>query len=174
MNKIWFTSDQHFFDNSIIEACRPQFNSVREMNQFIIAKHNELVYPEDTVYYLGDYARNASFEELCNITSLLNGKKHLILGNHDMYHSFEYIKMGFWSTHTSLQMELANNTDAILIHDPVASCINRKCLFICGHVHDFFEALKNVINVCMEVRDYKPLSLDDVLTIKSKMEQRGV
>lgn len=170
--RTWFTSDPHFFDNRIIKVCRQQFNSVEEMNQTILHTHNALVKSDDIVYCLGDHGVNTTFDDLRTITNKLNGHKILILGNHDTFKPFEYIEMGFQSVHTSLQLELLGE-NTTLVHDPVVSCIDRKRLFICGHVHNFFEELKNVINVCVEVRKYAPLPLEKIVEIKSEMQQRG-
>ncbi len=51
----WWTSDYHFSHANIIRYCirycnRP-FETVEEMNETIIRKHNERVKPEDTVFF---------------------------------------------------------------------------------------------------------------------------
>ena len=163
---IWFISDQHFYHEGIITSCRRPFKNVEEMNRELIGRCNALVKPEDTVYHLGDFAYSASLEMFQPIMKELQGQKHLILGNHDKFTAFEYVELGFWMVHTALELK---EIDAVLIHDPVASCINRHQLFICGHVHDFFTELKNVINVGVEVRNYCPTSLDIINTLRSQM-----
>lgn len=163
---IWFTSDQHFFHDGIITSCRRPFKDVEEMNRELIANHNALVDPTDIVYHLGDFAYGASLEMLHPVVQALHGQKHLILGNHDRFPAPEYVELGFWTVHTALELK---ELGMILVHDPVASCINRKQLFICGHVHDFFDTLKNVINVSVEMRDYKPTSLQTITLFRSQM-----
>lgn len=56
LNKIWITSDTHFFHVNILKYNRPQFKDVDEMNEFIIKQWNECIGPEDIVYHLGDFA----------------------------------------------------------------------------------------------------------------------
>lgn len=163
---IWFISDEHFYDAGIISACHRPFKNVEEMNRELISNHNALIKPEDTVYHLGDFAYGASLEMLQSVMKELHGQKHLILGNHDRFAAFEYVEIGFWMVHTALELK---EIDAVLIHDPAASCINRSQLFICGHVHDFFTELKNVINVSVEVRNYRPTSLDTINRLRSTM-----
>ena len=162
----WFTSDQHFFHDGIITSCQRPFKNSEEMNRELITRHNALVSPNDTVYYLGDFAYGASLEALWPIVQTLHDQKHLILGNHDRFSAFEYVELGFWTVHTALELK---ELDAVLVHDPVVSCINRKQLFICGHVHNFFDTLKNVINVSVEMRDYKPTSRDTITQLRSQM-----
>ena len=163
---IWFISDQHFYDKGIITSCHRPFKNVEEMNRKLINMHNALVKPEDVVYHLGDFAYGASLEALQPIVKKLHGRKHLILGNHDKFGVLDYVEIGFWTVHTALEFK---EIDAVLVHDPTASCINRHQLFVCGHVHDFFTELKNVINVSVEVRDYLPTSLDTINVLRKQM-----
>lgn len=52
------------------------------MNEIIIQNHNELVKPEDEVWMLGDCTLG-DIESGIRAMKRLNGKKHLIIGNHD-------------------------------------------------------------------------------------------
>ena len=81
--KIWFTSDTHFGHNNIIHFCKRPFSSIEEMDTTLIENWNQKVSPDDIVFHLGDFAfaTNGRWKELLNI---LNGKKYLILGNHDI------------------------------------------------------------------------------------------
>jgi calcineurin-like phosphoesterase family protein len=54
------------------------------MNEILIKNWNEVVAPEDTIFVLGDFALAARAVE--TITRRLNGRKILILGNHDFPH----------------------------------------------------------------------------------------
>ncbi|MDR0815141.1 MAG: metallophosphoesterase family protein [Bacteroidales bacterium] len=84
MNK-WLISDTHFFHENIIkwECFRTEFSNVEFMNEFIIQQWNDTVNPADTVYHLGDFALGTNMEAIENLIKRLNGKIHLILGNHD-------------------------------------------------------------------------------------------
>ena len=51
---IWLCSDWHFcHDRGFVYEPRG-FNSIEEMNETIVNKHNSIVLPEDDVYILGD------------------------------------------------------------------------------------------------------------------------
>lgn len=83
--KVFFTSDPHFFHESIIRLCHRPFKSVHEMNETLIEKSNSVVGKDDILYILGDFAywKGISFEQIKDIFNRLNGEKHLIIGNHD-------------------------------------------------------------------------------------------
>lgn len=75
----FFTSDQHFGHTNILKYCNRPFKNVDEMNEAIITYHNEIVKPNDNVYHMGDFA----FRNHANFVRRLNGKHHLIKGNHE-------------------------------------------------------------------------------------------
>jgi len=79
---IYYTADQHFGHANIIKHCGRPFDSVEQMDRFMLAQWNAHVTEEDIVYILGDmfFRNNAPAEE---ILKALQGKKHLIVGNHD-------------------------------------------------------------------------------------------
>lgn len=78
----WYTSDHHFGHANIINMCRRPFHSVENMNKLMIQNWNEVVAPDDEVYYLGDFAMGEIAVTL-PIISRLNGKVTLVCGNHD-------------------------------------------------------------------------------------------
>jgi len=86
--KYWVISDTHFGHANILNfkdndgrPTRP-FSSVEEMNETMVENWNSVVRPNDNVYHLGDvfFGSKDSFKELW---PRLNGRKTLILGNHD-------------------------------------------------------------------------------------------
>ena len=82
MSKIFFTSDHHFGHSSIIEFCNRPFVDVKEMNEVMIKRWNEKIKKNDYVYHLGDFGFGYK-ENIETIINQLNGKIHLIIGNHE-------------------------------------------------------------------------------------------
>lgn len=80
--KHWFTSDLHWHHKNIIKYSNRPFSSVEDMNEKMIAKWNDNVASNDIVYSLGDFAFG-NYEQIWDIISHLNGKIHMITGNHD-------------------------------------------------------------------------------------------
>lgn len=76
-------ADTHFGHSAIIRMCNRPFADVRQMDDAMIAGWNAVVKKDDTVIHLGDFAHRAADDRLPKIFGALNGKKHLIKGNHD-------------------------------------------------------------------------------------------
>ena len=80
-----FISDCHFYHNGICHSMDKRgFTDYEEMNKYMIQKWNSKVTPRDHVYILGDLSI-AKGEKTNEILKQLNGKLHLIIGNHDNY-----------------------------------------------------------------------------------------
>jgi calcineurin-like phosphoesterase family protein len=79
---LFFTSDWHFGHARICELAGRPFESVEEMNEEIIRRHNDWVSPGDTVWVLGDAAMGHIGDSLA-LCKRMNGTKFLISGNHD-------------------------------------------------------------------------------------------
>lgn len=164
---IYFTADQHFDHENIIKYCKRPFTTVRLMNRTIIRNYNEIITDDDIVYHLGDVTLRGpvSINVVRQFTGRLKGQKHLILGNHDRLTPKQYLDVGFLSVHTSLELEFEN---LILVHDPALSAVDRKRVFLCGHVHDLFKVAKNAINVGVDQWNFKPVSLSEIRDVIDK------
>lgn len=79
MTEIWFTSDTHFGHANIIHLSQRPFASLEEMHEGLIEAWNKSVRANDLVYHMGDFA----FRPAGQFTARLNGRIHLIRGNHD-------------------------------------------------------------------------------------------
>lgn len=77
---IWFTADTHFWHRGALNF-RP-WHDVETMNQVLIKGWNEDVKPTDSVYHLGDLSF-AGIEKTVEVVGQLNGRIHVVPGNHD-------------------------------------------------------------------------------------------
>ncbi|HHG83348.1 MAG TPA: phosphoesterase [Bacteroidetes bacterium] len=82
MQTIWFTADTHFGHKNIIRYTDRPYASVTAMDEALIANWNARIGPEDDVYHLGDFAL-CEPNALRAILDQLNGRIHLIVGNHE-------------------------------------------------------------------------------------------
>jgi calcineurin-like phosphoesterase family protein len=160
MTNTFFTSDHHFGHKNILEyekQHRP-FASVEEMNEALIDKWNSVVTRNDIVYYLGDFCFG---RENIAIADRLNGKKRLILGNHDVYPIDEYLKY-FDKVFGCLFYKTC-----ILTHIPVHPNHARAMINIHGHLHSKVtdREMRNqplYVNVSVEQTDLTPISFEEV------------
>ena len=160
----FFTSDQHFFHEAVLQFTNRPFRTIKEMNKIICRRYNETVSNDDTCYFEGDLTLSKHPEPLREIIGKLNGRKILILGNHDEMKIHHYLRMGFESIHTSLDIG-----KYILTHDPVVSITKPDRHWICGHVHNMWKKSGNCVNVGEDVWDFYPVSEDQIDEIfKSK------
>ncbi len=83
--KKFYLSDTHFLHERLLGMQPRAFASIGEHDEAIIERWNSVVGGEDIVYHLGDFAfglaKNA--ERVKEIFGRLNGRKYLVIGNHD-------------------------------------------------------------------------------------------
>lgn len=163
----WFTADLHLSHNNIIGYTNRPFKNYKEMDTTIINNINAAVTPGDTLYIVGDFCiLNSSRQHTVeNYVQRIPGKKILIMGNHDYFPPFKYIEMGFWSVHTSLELNMDGHK-LVLCHDPAAFClVPKECILVCGHIHTLFKSIpaKRTVNIGVDVWDFKPVSIEQIV-----------
>ena len=81
--RTFFTADQHFGGVGNATKYRSGFDSADHMNEVLIAAWNERV-PKDGghVFCLGDFS-TTNAKNTGEILERLNGRKYLVIGNHD-------------------------------------------------------------------------------------------
>lgn len=67
------------------------------------------------------------------------------------------MECGFKSVHTLLDID-----EFILIHDPVYWYLAKDRIWLCGHIHNLFKRIGNVLNVGVDVHEYYPISIEEV------------
>jgi calcineurin-like phosphoesterase family protein len=82
----FYISDTHLLHARLLEMQPRKFGSIEEHDEHIIARWNSVVGEKDIVYHLGDFAFQLArqADRVRWYFSRLNGRKHLIIGNHDV------------------------------------------------------------------------------------------
>lgn len=146
---IYFISDLHFGHEGILRLERDQFKNIKEHDEYIIEKINKQVKVTDELWILGDVGAPEKLK-------FINGRKHLILGNHDKRSVKEY--EGYVATvHTA---PLYFNNRVLLSHHPHP--VPSGVLNIHGHLHGATLDSKNHINLSINDVDYKVFSEKDM------------
>lgn len=166
-------ADTHFFHANILKfiddkgkRIRGIFSSLQEMHEYMVEKWNSVVKPEDYVYHLGDvtFQYHTAFNILMR---RLNGRKTLIVGNHDkiwnpaLQANFQkcelwkgFKELGFTMTHIPQRLD-ALRDGFCNVH---------------GHTHQNKLADPHYINVCVETRDYTPVSFEELAVEINKVK----
>jgi calcineurin-like phosphoesterase family protein len=143
------------------------------MDKTLVENWNRIVHRNDTVYIVGDFI----FRAKCTpdeYLSVLKGRKHLIIGNHDskLLKNEEAMAMFVEST-PYLKLD-DKGRQVILCHYPIAEWdgyFRDKCYHLFGHVHNnfknpwhgFMSKLHNCWNVGVDVTGYRPVTLDELI-----------
>lgn len=175
MTNIWFISDTHFnhdrvliFSDKTGKLIRSGFKDVDHMNETIIDNWNKVVSPQDKIYHLGDVSFKNP-DAMDKVLSRLNGKKRLIMGNHDTmdikHYAKHFQKIGSWRQFKDMPKPF------IACHYPLHddSLHGRNVVYnVHGHIHERVVMRQNVpdnryINVCVEKTGYAPVHIDDLM-----------
>jgi len=179
---IYFTADHHFGHANIIKHSSRPFSSVEEMDAALLANWNGVVRPQDTVYIMGDlFFRNTISAE--DYLRKLNGKKHLIVGNHDRDWMKKTALPQFFESVENM-VEINDGTHRItLCHYPMMTWnhVAKGSYMIHGHIHnntdaDYFALIRNmpnILNAGVDINGYYPVNFNALLknNEKFKMEE---
>lgn len=171
---IYFISDTHFLHAKIIEFCNRPFSDVYEMNQKLQDNWNSTVSEDDTIYHLGDFGLGRR-RDLQYILDRLNGKKHLIIGNHDHQNRVEKLE-GWESVQEYLSVHIPEyKLDVKLLHYPMENWHHRErgSISLFGHEHGngYSRDIPNRVEVSVECIGYKPISIDEIISHINKMNE---
>ena len=175
---IFLCSDWHFNHDQEFIWKERGFNSVTEMNEEIVKRHNEVVKPEDEVYVLGDLCMGTDIEANKKLIESMNGNLHIVLGNHDtvtrekMYldckNVFEicgYATLKKYKKYTFYLSHYPTNTSNYDDDKHLRACT----INLCGHTHTGYKFLEILTNkqlsyhVDMEAHSCYPINLDDII-----------
>ena len=191
--KIWLSADLHLGHVNIIHYCSRSFMNVDDMASSLLKPYRELK-PWDTVYLLGDLV---FMKDSIPWMPKFPPKTYLLKGNHDRGTPEGYQRANV-SVIDGQEMEIEWNGERFLLtHDPAPILRNEgkriglnldSCAWddpiilqlaeelpvrvLCGHVHRLFRRLGRIVNVGVDVWDYRPILIEDA--IKAFMEPSGL
>lgn len=186
-------SDIHFSHRNILQYCPQRVDAsftgdiktateaeidvlVDLMNENIISNWNEMVEPDDEVFILGDVAMG----KIVNAPPLirrLNGRKHLVDGNHDtslmkliqkdesLSDLFVWVKNRHEMAH-SLPGKNVKKNSLFFSHFPHASwpSMNQGVIHFHGHLHGSPSGVTGrIFDVGIDTNNLRPYLMDDVV-----------
>ena len=179
----YYIADLHLGHANVLRFDRRPFKDIAEQDEVITQRWNDRVLPDDDVYILGDISWYNQ-EVTCEKYQKLNGRKHLIIGNHDRKLIKEdRIRQLFCELdyYREIPFDCANGV--VLCHYPIL-CFNHHLngwYHFYGHVHNSFEwgfneharneminkygKECNMINVgcMMPYMDYAPRTAEEII-----------
>lgn len=185
MGKIFLCSDWHFCHIQPFLYEPRGCQSPQEMNEKIIRNHNAIVSYDDDVYCLGDLVMNDT-EAGIRCIKRLNGKIHIITGNHDTLKKIEQYKTcrniveicdGKWLKINGQMIYLSHYPCLTSNMDEDSKPFNRRIVNFCGHCHTtdkFLDIDKGLIyHVEMDAHDCTPIDAEVALKeVKDYVEKR--
>jgi calcineurin-like phosphoesterase family protein len=175
----YFISDTHFGHSSVMKHGRAQrFSDVHEMNNVITSNWNDSVTDDDVVYIIGDFWYKGSVPATVFL-SKLNGKKVMLRGNHDhfwiknepeamiylesverYYYLFEEGSSYTMFHYPLLDWRGGKSGSNYMIHGHLhhSEYITRS-----GHYYEICKATPNMLNACVEINDYRPVTLEQLI-----------
>ena len=150
--RYWFTADEHYGHKNIIKYCSRPFQSVEEMDNFIISAHNEVVEDDDRVIHIGDFTLQKKADKYLY---RLNGKHTFLMGSHDRWldHTAPYIWerkiQGQWVVCCHYAMRTWGRS-------------HHGSWQLFGHSHGTLKPQGNQIDVGVDTHGFKPYSFEEI------------
>lgn len=137
-------------------------SACHEMDETMIARWNDTVAPDDHVWHLGDFAYKSRRCEPANYLYRLNGKKHLIRGNHDGQATWASTYWAFSECYAELRLD---KTSLVLFHYAMRvwnGSFRKQTIQLFGHSHGVLPPLVGQCDVGVDCWDFRPVSLEQI------------
>ena len=166
---LFFTADTHFDHTNIIRYSNRPFADVKDMNEALIRNWNSKISANDDVYHLGDFCFSSRGNQFL---SRLNGRKHLILGNHDkqvnISHGWESIQ-----PYKEIYCHVGGKKQMIVLCHYAMRVWNKRhhnSWMLYGHSHGSLPDDPNALSfdIGVDCHNYMPLDVAEVERIMRK------
>ena len=157
---IFYTADLHLGYFPILHDTARPFSGVPEMDEALISNWNARVGADDSVYIVGDFSYNGG-EAPTQYLSRLNGRLHLIRGNHDTGLNHAERLLDYCDSVTDFLEIDDGGTHILLCHYPILH--EKGGYMIHGHIHnqrnhayEILKTLPRVLNAGVDINFYRP------------------
>ena len=187
---IKYISDLHLGHEKIIRTIRTQFRDAEEMDAYVMKQWNDHVDKDDEVWICGDFSFRAK-RNVRGYLENLKGRKHLIIGNHDM-DWMKKLELSYYFESVSHMEVIKDGKKTItLCHYPLmewSGCryaryaMDGTSWLIHGHLHNsrncsaydhIRDFLPCALNCGCEINHYHPVSFEELLENNDKFYQRS-
>lgn len=197
---IYFTSDLHIWHTNVIKYCDRPYSSVEEMNEMLVKNWNDTVGPDDIVYCLGDFSMAArpveTFTPRLNGTKYLVPGNHDFCHSHhkksrNAENRAKWIKQyedwGWIVLPEQTTLDIPGVATVNMCHHPYELVTSAGEIYddkyakwrpkndgrwlLCGHVHEKWKIVGKMINVGVDVWNYKPIPITEIEKIICGQQQ---
>ena len=160
MARTWFTSDTHFGHANIIKHCARPFATAQEMDAALIANWNALVRNDDDIWHLGDFSYRSA-QAPADYLRRLNGRKHLVWGNHDTEQSKA---APGWASSQAYAETTVDGTRMVLFHYGLRTWrgVGRGAIHLYGHSHGRLPGDGQSCDAGVDAWAYSPVTLAEI------------
>ncbi len=151
----FITADLHLGHKNILQHAERPFATVEDMDDTLIRNWNWKVTPSDEVYVLGDVV----FQDPMKYLPDMNGKKYLIIGNHD-YRWLKKLEPHFeWMK--DLHLLKKDGKEFMLCHYAMRTWCgsNRGNVMLHGHSHGQLPKWPDSLDVGVDAHQMYPITL---------------
>lgn len=166
--KTLLTADLHLGHENIIRYCNRPFSSADDMKDQLIKNWNAVAGPNDIVWCLGDVGR-LPYEEMLEIFNELNGKKKLVIGNHDVDRKGRLIQSLArlpWANEPSHLARIKHDGVHIVLSHYAGltwDASHHGSLMAFGHSHGTLRPLPGSIDVGVDCQGYRPITVEEFI-----------
>lgn len=161
MTDIWFTADLHFDHAKILTHQDRGVETVEEMNERIVENWNAVVANRDEVWVLGDFFLGRAVDA-GGWFHALNGRKHLVVGNHDS----KAVQRLPWSSVDVLREWRQKPHRAVLCHYPLLTwaAAHHGVWMLHGHSHGSLTSTRTTrMDVGVDCHpEFRPFNLTEI------------
>lgn len=178
-NKRFFISDTHFGDKGQLLLQKRPFKDTEEMDEILISNWNNKVSRWDDVWIIGDMISHAN-HSFPHYLRQLNGKKHLIVGNHDYHLVKDKKALSYFVSVDDYKVINLDNKKIVLNHYPLAEWNGyyRGVYHIYGHIHRYdtpsaryMLTLDKAYNADCFINGFCPVTFEELIINKEKFIQ---
>lgn len=181
---MWFIGDCHIKHNNILHLGKGRpFKTIEEMEEALVTNINKLVREQDTLIFLGDTCFGSD-KDTRDFLNKINCKTKIeVIGNHSK-NGLKHFTLATYALRLKIAGQKVNLSHypyrykwlRRLFNKPLRQEINRLeddgRWLIHGHTHSSIKTKRNMINVCVDAWNYKPVSKQQIEQIIQQQEEK--
>lgn len=163
----------HLGHKNVIEYDFRPYDTVEEMDAELIKNWNSVVTEDDDVYIIGDFIYHSSHVASYYLRQL-KGRKHLIIGNHDLKTVEDEKACEYFDSIERLGYIRDGDADVVMCHYPIAEWNGKrrkknKSYHVYAHIHnrknptyDYMKKQDRALNAGCMINGYVPVTLEQL------------